>query len=33
MRPVKQWNDGKQAEFSIRKTFEASAPLIEGHDD
>ncbi len=33
LRPVKQWNDGKQAEFSIRKTFEASAPLIEGHDD
>jgi len=33
MRPVKQWNDGKQAEFSIRKTFEAFAPLIEGQDD
>jgi ribonucleoside-triphosphate reductase len=33
MRPVKQWNDGKQAEYSIRKTFEAAAPLIEGYDD
>ena len=21
LRPVKQWNDGKQAEFSCRKTF------------
>jgi len=33
MRPVKQWNDGKQAEYSIRKTFDQAAPLIEGHDD
>jgi len=33
MRPVKQWNDGKQAEFSIRATFDAAAPLIEGKDD
>lgn len=33
MRPVKQWNDGKQAEFSIRATFDAAAPLIEGYDD
>jgi ribonucleoside-triphosphate reductase len=33
MRPVKQWNDGKQAEFSIRETFDAAAPLIEGYDD
>jgi ribonucleoside-triphosphate reductase len=33
MRPVKQWNDGKQAEFSIRKTFDMASPLIEGHDD
>ena len=33
MRPVKQWNDGKQAEFSIRKTFDMAAPLIEGRDD
>jgi ribonucleoside-triphosphate reductase (formate) len=33
LRPVDQWNDGKQAEFAIRKTFDrssiiASAPLI-----
>jgi ribonucleoside-triphosphate reductase len=32
LRPVDQWNDGKQAEFNIRKTFDrstvmASAPL------
>jgi ribonucleoside-triphosphate reductase (formate) len=32
LRPVDQWNDGKQSEFSIRKTFDrstivASAPL------
>ena len=33
MRPVKQWNDGKQAEFSIRSTFDAAAPVIEGYDD
>jgi ribonucleoside-triphosphate reductase len=33
MRPVKQWNDGKQAEFNIRKTFDMAAPLIEGQDD
>lgn len=33
MRPVKQWNDGKQAEFSIRATFDAAAPVIEGYDD
>jgi anaerobic ribonucleoside-triphosphate reductase len=25
LRPVDQWNDGKQAEFSIRKTFDRSA--------
>ncbi|MDY6839491.1 MAG: ribonucleoside triphosphate reductase [Thermodesulfobacteriota bacterium] len=24
LRPIKQWNDGKQAEFSIRKTFRAA---------
>ncbi|RJR24111.1 hypothetical protein C4578_03490 [Candidatus Microgenomates bacterium] len=23
LRPVSQWNDGKQAEFSIRKTFKS----------
>jgi ribonucleoside-triphosphate reductase (formate) len=33
LRPVDQWNDGKQAEFNIRKTFDrstvlATAPLI-----
>jgi ribonucleoside-triphosphate reductase len=33
LRPVDQWNDGKQAEFAIRKTFDRStvmtpAPLI-----
>jgi anaerobic ribonucleoside-triphosphate reductase len=33
LRPVDQWNDGKQAEFAIRKTFDrstvvASAPLM-----
>ncbi|MBN2334880.1 ribonucleoside triphosphate reductase [Candidatus Bathyarchaeota archaeon] len=33
MRPVKQWNDGKQAEYMVRKTFDAAAPLIEGYDD
>ena len=33
MRPVKQWNDGKQAEYSIRKTFDMAAPLVEGMDD
>ena len=33
MRPVKQWNDGKQAEYSLRRTFDQAAPLIEGHDD
>ena len=24
LRPVSQWNDGKQAEFALRKTFDAS---------
>jgi anaerobic ribonucleoside-triphosphate reductase len=24
LRPVDQWNDGKQAEFAIRKTFDQS---------
>jgi len=33
LRPVDQWNDGKQSEFSIRKTFDrssvlTSAPLV-----
>jgi len=26
LRPVKQWNDGKQAEFRVRKTFSADLP-------
>jgi len=31
LRPVDQWNDGKQAEFAIRRTFDktAAAPLAE----
>jgi hypothetical protein len=28
LRPIDQWNDGKQAEFSIRKTFDNSAMVI-----
>ena len=24
LRPIKQWNDGKQAEFTIRKTFQVA---------
>jgi ribonucleoside-triphosphate reductase len=24
LRPVKQWNNGKQAEFDIRKTFKVA---------
>jgi anaerobic ribonucleoside-triphosphate reductase len=24
LRPIKQWNDGKQAEFNIRKPFKAA---------
>jgi ribonucleoside-triphosphate reductase len=27
LRPVDQWNDGKQAEFALRRTFEKSAVL------
>ena len=27
LRPVDQWNDGKQAEFAIRKTFDRSATI------
>jgi ribonucleoside-triphosphate reductase len=27
LRPVDQWNDGKQAEFAIRKTFDKSAVM------
>ncbi len=34
LRPVDQWNDGKQAEFAMRKTFDrstivSSAPLVQ----
>jgi ribonucleoside-triphosphate reductase len=31
LRPVDQWNDGKQAEFAIRRTFDKSAvePIVE----
>jgi ribonucleoside-triphosphate reductase len=34
LRPVDQWNDGKQAEFAMRKTFDrstivSSAPLAQ----
>jgi hypothetical protein len=25
---VDQWNDGKQAEFAIRKTFDRSAVMV-----
>ncbi|MEM2081458.1 MAG: ribonucleoside triphosphate reductase [Candidatus Bathyarchaeia archaeon] len=28
LRPVDQWNDGKQAEFAIRKTFDKSAMMV-----
>jgi ribonucleoside-triphosphate reductase len=27
LRPVDQWNDGKQAEFAMRKTFDKSAVM------
>jgi ribonucleoside-triphosphate reductase len=27
LRPVDQWNDGKQAEFATRRTFDKSAPM------
>jgi ribonucleoside-triphosphate reductase len=28
LRPVDQWNDGKQAEFAIRRTFDKPAPHV-----
>jgi hypothetical protein len=28
LRPVAQWNDGKQAEFSLRKTFDRSLSAV-----
>ena len=31
LRPVKQWNDGKQAEFAIRRTFDKSVVLTTVH--
>jgi len=31
LRPVDQWNDGKQAEFTIRKTFDKSAVVTAVH--
>jgi ribonucleoside-triphosphate reductase len=27
LRPVDQWNDGKQEEFSMRKTFDRSTVI------
>jgi anaerobic ribonucleoside-triphosphate reductase len=30
LRPVDQWNDGKQAEFAIRKTFDKSVVMATG---
>jgi len=29
LRPVKQWNDGKQAEFSMRKTFDVTQDRVD----
>ena len=29
IRPVEQWHDGKQAEFSDRKKFESSSVAVE----
>ena len=31
LRPVDQWNDGKQAEFTIRRTFDKSAVVTTVH--
>ena len=31
LRPVDQWNDGKQAEFKIRRTFDRAVILTEAH--
>jgi anaerobic ribonucleoside-triphosphate reductase len=30
LRPVKQWNDGKQAEYALRKTYR-TASMVEGY--
>jgi anaerobic ribonucleoside-triphosphate reductase len=32
LRPVNQWNDGKQAEFSKRKTFKLDTKNEEAHE-
>jgi len=29
LRPVKQWNDGKQAEFCMRKTFNITQDRVD----
>ena len=28
LRPVRQWNQGKQQEFSDRKTFDATSKIV-----
>jgi ribonucleoside-triphosphate reductase len=33
LRPVDQWNDGKRAEWRIRKTYDGGASLIEAPQD
>jgi len=32
LRPVQQWNDGKKAEFELRKTFKVSDNKVESRD-
>ncbi|MHA2407512.1 MAG: hypothetical protein ACXACA_04005 [Candidatus Ranarchaeia archaeon] len=27
LRPIVQWNDGKKAEFDLRKTYEKAIPV------
>jgi hypothetical protein len=31
LRPIKQWNDGKQAEYLCRKTFKVEPIFKESH--
>jgi ribonucleoside-triphosphate reductase len=31
LRPIKQWNDGKQAEFDRRKTYKVEPERLDGH--
>jgi len=31
LRPVDQWNDGKQAEFAIRRNFDKSVVVTKVH--